>query len=223
MEPTSVILLKNGGGELKIREQSYRNDVLSNAYLLSLFEGKPIDFMHESADGTRTVFGGMVVRSGYGGGEPIIQVGGKMRFGLPGVPLFPDLGSDTLLKPRLEWDIYSPEGYKGLATVSYLSRGMGWQASYNLVIGIGRAGLSGWVSVVNNTGRDFLQADVNLLAGEVKRDLDLRHQIYAEAALYEAPAGGVGKVERKAFDEYHLYTLPGKIRLRNKETKRQSK
>jgi hypothetical protein len=37
------------------------------------------------------------------GEQPIIEVEGKVRFGLPGTPLFPALGDDTVLKPTLQW------------------------------------------------------------------------------------------------------------------------
>lgn len=224
LEPTSVVLLPEGAGDLSIQEQSYRSDVLSTSYLLSLFEGKTIEFMHESSDGTRTVFGGRVVSSGYEGGvaarEPVFQVNGKIRFGLPGVPLFPSLGGDTLLKPRLEWKIASTEGYRGDATVSYLSGGMGWEASYNLVmpeVG-GDSGLDGLVSIRNDTGRDFARAEVKLLAGEVNRDQS-RHINQAPSMM----AGGAEIREKgvahKSFDEYHIYSLPSEVRLRDRETK----
>lgn len=237
LEPTSVILLPEVKGDLAIREQSYRNDVLSTSYLLSLFEGKTIEFMHESADGTRTVFGGRVISSGYEGGqqsehkrlmgeaarEPVFQVNGKIRFGLPGVPLFPSLGDDTLLKPRLEWKIASREGYRGEATVSYLSGGMGWEASYNLVLPEvdGESQLEGLVSIRNHTGRDFTRAEVKLLAGEVQRGLPA-HAVRTQFAMAEAAGAGmeVDKgVEHKSFDEYHVYSLPGEVRLRDRETK----
>ena len=35
--------------------------------------------------------------------QPIIEVNGQLRFGLPGTPVFPDLTADTILHPRLEW------------------------------------------------------------------------------------------------------------------------
>jgi len=62
---------------------------------------------------------GRIVRSGYGAppflnaaypnnraamaqGQPIIEVGGKLQFSLPGLPIFPALGDDTILKPALD-------------------------------------------------------------------------------------------------------------------------
>ena len=222
LEPTSVILLADGDGDLSIREQSYRNDVLNTSYLLSLFEGQDLDFIREAEDGKLSLLKGKVIRSGHGGGEPIISTEGGLRFGLPGTPLFPDLGNDTLLKPRLEWVIDSQRGYTGGATVSYLSGGMGWKGSYNLVMSEdgNDSSIRGWVSLNNNTGRDFKDTEIKLLAGEVKRNVGREAMIPRSAVLYEeGMVGGGGGVERKAFDEYHVYALPGKYRLRDKETK----
>lgn len=222
LEPTSVILLADGEGDLSIREQSYRNDVLNTSYLLSLFEGRDLDFIREAEDGELSLLKGKVVRSGHGGGEPIINIEGGMRFGLPGTPLFPDLGDDALLKPRLEWVIDSQNGYVGRATVSYLSGGMGWKGSYNLVMsGDGKdSSIRGWISLNNNTGRDFKDTEIKLLAGEVRRNANMEAMVPRAAMLYEeGMVAGGGQVERKAFDEYHVYSLPGKYRLRDKETK----
>jgi hypothetical protein len=222
LEPTSVILLAEGEGDLSIREQSYRNDVLNTSYLLSLFEGKEINFVREIEDGGAVVLKGTVVRSGHGSGEPIIQIEGSMRFGLPGTPLFPDLGDDTLLKPRLEWTIDSLSGYKGEGTVSYLSGGMGWKGSYNLVMSEdGRdSSLRGWVSLNNSTGRNFDDTEIKLLAGEVRRNVEELAVMPRAAVLYEeGVVGGVGGVTRKSLDEYHVYSLPGTYRIRDKETK----
>ncbi len=225
LEPTSVILLTDSGGDVSIAEQSYRNDVLSTPYLLSLFEGRTIDFLHEGDDGDRTVFSGRVVRSGYNsggsGGEPIFQINGKMRFGLPGTPLFPDLGDGTLLKPRLEWRLSSKEGFQGTATVSYLTGGMGWDASYNLIMPEdgGKGEITGMVSIRNQTGREFDPAQIKLLAGEVRRvsELAVPGVFVEESRSTMAKAGGA--IERESFDEYHVYSLPDSVRLRSQEVK----
>jgi hypothetical protein len=100
LEPDSVILrdLKNGR-DLHILEQNYRADVASQGLLLSLYEGKTIDFL---VNGVQKP--GKIIRSGYvphyqayssynqqyyqqqqayvnaGSGEPIIEIDGQLRF-----------------------------------------------------------------------------------------------------------------------------------------------
>ncbi|HUA67629.1 MAG TPA: hypothetical protein VMA13_03695, partial [Candidatus Saccharimonadales bacterium] len=95
VEPDSVILRDpTGKHSLQILEQNYRNDPVSQDLLLSLFEGKTIDFERmRLKDNTQTpeLIPGKIIRSGYvPGGEsqqPIIEVDGKLQFQLPGMPL----------------------------------------------------------------------------------------------------------------------------------------
>ena len=90
LEPDSVILRDPAGKRaLQILEQNYRNDPVSQELLLSLNEGKTIDFANERMkDNTsvREIIPGKIIRSGYvpGGGaeQPIIEVDGKLQFTL---------------------------------------------------------------------------------------------------------------------------------------------
>ena len=131
VEPDSVILRDPAGKHsLQIWEQNYRNDPVTQELLLSLFEGKTIDFQNfRMKDNTqsRELIPGKIIRSGYvpGGGseQPIIEVNGKLQFTLPGTPLFPDLGDDTVLKPTLNWLLQSDKPGKFDAEVSYITGG----------------------------------------------------------------------------------------------------
>ncbi len=122
VEPDSVILRDPAAKHsLQILEQNYRNDPVSQPLLLSLFEGKTIDFQNVRVkDNTQVaeLIPGKIVRSGYvPGGEaqqPIIEVNGKLQFSLPGEPLFPDLGDDTILQPTLNWLLQSDRPAAGL-------------------------------------------------------------------------------------------------------------
>src|ERR1022692_3043765 len=160
VEPDSVILRDPAGQHsLQILEQNYRNDPVSEPLLLSLFEGKTIDFeklrMKDNTE-TRELIPGKIVRSGYvPGGEaqsPIIEVNGKMQFSLPGTPLFPDLGDDTVLKPAFNWLLQSDSAGKFDAEVGYVTGGFEWSASYNLVSPEkgDQVDFVGWITMKNN-------------------------------------------------------------------------
>src|SRR5262249_17532653 len=65
LEPDSVILRDPSGKRpLQILEQNYRADPVSEALLLSLYEGKTIDFLVQRGDKQETV-PGKIIRSGY--------------------------------------------------------------------------------------------------------------------------------------------------------------
>jgi len=222
LEPDSVVLRSPSGAPLRILEQNYRNDALTQPYLLSLFEGQNIDFtVREPQKPDRTI-SAKIIRSGYGTNtEPVVEVDGKIQFGLPGQPIFPSLGDGTILKPRLAWKIAATEPLKGEAELGYITGGLSWLASYNLVSPEkgGTIDLTGWITMQNNSGRDFTGARTKLMAGDVSKftpamDSAMPRRMMAMAAAPEADA-----VTEKAFDEFHLYTLPRPVTLRDRETK----
>ena len=234
VEPDSVILRDPAAQHsLQILEQNYRNDPVSEPLLLSLFEGKTIDFQNiRTKDNTQVseTISGKIVRSGYvPGGEaqsPIIEVNGKLQFTLPGQPLFPDLGSDTILKPAFNWLLQSDTPGAFDAEVGYVTGGFDWSASYNLVSPEkgDLVDLVGWITMNNTSGKTFENAKIKLMAGDVNKiqppgtyaigGMMRMKAINGAMAEAEAPA-----VSEKAFDEFHLYSIARPTTLHDHETK----
>ena len=244
VEPDSVILRDPTGRRVvQVVEQNYRNDPISQERLLNLFEGKTIEFSVRNPDGTSRTVNGTVVRSGYmphfqppnrvgaayspnqvstpqGAGQPIIQVDGKLQFTLPGQPIFPALGDDTILKPALDWILYSAQPARFDAELSYVSGGLTWSSDYNVVAP--ETGdvldLVGWVTLDNQSGKQFDHAHIKLMAGDVNK---AQPQNQARAQ-FSAGLGGAGigpQVTEKTFEDYHLYNLPQPTTIHDRETK----
>jgi len=246
LEPDSVILRDpTGKHTLQVLEQNYRADPVSQSLLLSLYEGKSIDFEVGRAQGFEIVHG-KVIRSGYvphnesamnlygqqyyqsqmaaGAEQPIIEVDGKLRFSLPGTPIFPALTDDSILKPRLEWQLATDRPGKFPAEFSYVTGGMTWQADYNIVAPEkgDLVDIVGWVTMDNQTGQTFENARIKLMAGDVNRIQPGAMKSWAVAQPVNGGiAGGIlgPAVTEKTFDEYHLYTLERTSTLRDRETK----
>ena len=227
VEADSVILRDVAGkAEFQILEQSYRNDPVSQAMLLSLFEGKTLEFVRHEANKPDRIIPGKVVRSGYVPGghfvEPIVEVEGMLQFSLPGEPRFPSLGDDNVLKPTLNWKLNSASSGRISAEVAYLSKGFTWEASYNLVATDQSDLLDvvGWVTMNNQSGMTFADAKLKLMAGDVHRVVDAGIQPFGGAMPMAANIVMADKVvTEKSFDEFHLYTLGNPVTLRDKETK----
>ena len=243
VEPDSVFLRSlDEGRHLRILEQNYRNDPVSEQLLLSLYEGKSIDFMTPD----KTIVQGKIIRSGFvphatvmygqryyqaqaayvqqGAGQPVIEVNGKLQFTLPGQPLFPALGDDTVLKPTLSWELETDKAGKATAELSYVTGGMNWEASYNVVSPSKGTDLDlvGWVTLDNQSGETFRDARIKLMAGDVNKMQPNEMYMYmakAQAAPVGGMLGGAPDVTEKAFDEYHLYTLQRSTTLHDRETK----
>jgi hypothetical protein len=231
VEPDSVILRDPAGKHsLQIWEQNYRNDPVTQELLLSLFEGKTVDFETlRLKDNTqvREIIPGKIIRSGYvpGGGseQPIIEVNGKLQFTLPGTPRFPDLGDDTVLKPTLNWLLQSDQPGKFDAEVSYITGGFTWEADYNLVSPEkgDTVDLIGWVTMNNQSGKTFRDAKIKLMAGDVNKIQPPHLTKLGGRAIrtMAMPEAGEEAVTEKAFDEFHLYTLARSTTLLDRETK----
>ncbi len=231
LEPDSVILRDPAGKRaLQILEQHYRNDPVSQELLLSLNEGKTIDFQNvRMKDNTtvRELIPGKIIRSGYvpGGGaeQPIIEVGDKLQFTLPGQPLFPSLGDDTILKPTLNWLLRADKPGKLDAEVSYVTEGFTWESDYNLVAPEkgDTVDLIGWITMNNQSGKTFENAKIKLMAGDVNKIQTPKRYEKMRGMGDMAFASGRAEpvVSEKSFDEFHLYTLARATTLRDRETK----
>src|SRR5256886_11506196 len=239
LEPDSVIFRDPAGRALQILQQNYRNDPISQELLLSFYDGTTIDFLVQRGD-KQEIVKGKIVRSGYipstyyaqgysqpGMGQPIIEIDGVLRFGLPGQPLFPALTGDSILKPTLSWLLETHQPGKFDAEISYVSGGMNWQADYNLVVSdrsngkFGLLDMVGWVTMRNPSGKTFENASIKLLAGDVNKIQGGTgaNRAYSAAAKAEVADGMRPVVREKSFDEFHLYTLERPTTLRDQETK----
>src|SRR5258708_15638852 len=120
LEPESVMLRGPSGQRvLRVVEQNYRADPVSLEALLKRYEGQTIDFQVRNGDRVEAV-AGKIIRAGglVGGGQPvlmlaqwnnqyqpqqpgvsqpIVEVAGKLRFELPGMPLFRGLTARMIL------------------------------------------------------------------------------------------------------------------------------
>ena len=251
LEPDSVVLRDpTGKHALQILEQNFRADPISQALLLNYYEGKTLEFesQPEGAQGKKEIIRGKIVRSGYvphqqafsqygqeyyqsqmyyaspssGGGQPIIEVDGKLMFRLPGEPLFPALPDDSILKPTLTWQLNAGRSGALDAELSYVTGGMSWQAAYNLVAPEkgDTLDLVGWVTMDNQTGKSFNHAKIKLMAGDVNK---IQNGMNSPRSRFMADSlgsmAGAPPVTEKSFDEYHLYTLERATTLLDRETK----
>jgi len=247
MEADSVILRDpTGKRAIQILEQNYRADPISQGLLLSLYEGKEIQFLVRRQDKDEIVRG-RIIRSGYqphqsgmqrygqqyvtqqqafaygSAGQPIIEVDGRLRFNLPGEPLFPALADDTILKPTLHWVLETDKAGKLDAELSYVTGGMSWEADYSMLAQTQGDAIDviGWVTMDNQSGRTFENARIKLMAGDVSKiqPEDRRAAVYAYDQSEFRGRGGPLPVSEKAFEEYHLYTLNRSTTLHDRETK----
>ena len=228
LEPDSVMLRELSAEPfgVQILEQSFVNDPLTEGLLLYQMEGKTLRFEEKREDGTVKEHVGKLVRSGYvpGGGseQPIVEEEGAVRFSLPGQPVFEGIDPNAFLKPSLVWQLASKKAGECPIEVAYVTAGMSWEATYNLVMpaeGGDVFDFSGWISLRNDTGKDFVDAAVKLIAGDVQKVEQPVPRMPKRMVFAAAAEAEFDMPEERAFDEFHLYTLPRPVRVRNNELK----
>ncbi|MCX6846661.1 MAG: DUF4139 domain-containing protein [Verrucomicrobia bacterium] len=223
---TDSVILRDPAGKVKfqILEQAYRNDPVSSGLMLQLNEGKTIGFEIREPNKPDRTLQGKIIRSGYNAGgqisQPIIEVDGNLRFSLPGEPVFPALGDDTILNPTLTWTINSAEAASFGAEIAYVTGGLSWQSDYNIVATDkgDMIDIVGWVTFKNQSGTAFKQAKVKLMAGDVNK-LQAQPAMPRMKAMAMESDAMAEAVTEKSFDEFHLYTIARPLTLRVQETK----
>jgi len=127
---------------------------------------------------------------------------------------FSALPEGLLTRPTLAWVVEGKQGGKQLVKVAYAAEKMGWFVDYRAQIN--KAGdnvdLGAWVTVANETGMTFKNAQVKLMAGEVSwkpkpqrgGTPDILEQ---RAELLDGKLGDKQRIQETSFDDYHLYQL----------------
>ena len=188
LEPQSVMLARfNRAASAAHPRAELPADPISLDALMKRYEGQTIDFQVHNGDRVETVSGKIVRASAFvpaqslkaqppyyapqpGVAQPIIEIAGKLRFDLPGTPLFPGLGAGIILQPTLDWTIETDRAGPINAELAYVTGGVNWNADYNFVQGDGNAlDIIGWVTLENRTGKEFENARVKLMAGDVNK------------------------------------------------------
>ncbi len=200
----SVSLRFRDSRDVSILEQKFLPGATQNS-MLRASEGRVIKFEMTSPEtGERWIREGKIIRAGR---DPIVEFDGRVRFGLPGKPLFDALDEKNRPEPSLHFALKSGRRRLAEAELSYITDGINWTANYNLFTREGSSGadLTGLFLIGSNTGKTFREARVKLLAGDVSRAENTARPHMLRAISMEADAAPPA-VSRE-LDEYHLYLI----------------
>ena len=204
-----------------VLEQNYIYDLVNSEALLSRYLDETVDITTE--DGT--VFSGQLL-SGRNG-EVILRTteGGVVVISLNNVRdvRFPALPEGLITRPTLQWLLSSSVEGVQQVELTYLAGGMNWLADYNVLLGVDETSLdlNGWVTLNNNSGRSFENAQLKLVAGDVNRIQPALAAAPAEVRLEESfdDFAGAQAVEQRELFEYQLYEIGRPVTVGNNETK----
>jgi hypothetical protein len=205
------------GAGLRVLEQNYRYDLLTPEKLLEKYVGRNVRaYRYHEASGREDVVDAKLLS--VAGSSPVLQIGNEVTFGYPARYAFPELPPDLMAKPTLVWLLESTQP-KQKVEVSYLAQSMSWKADYVFVVGPSddRGDLTGWVTLQNQTGATYRDAELKLVAGDVNRVVQAAPAgaLYRAAPMMEKSTA----FQEQALFEYHLYTLDRPTTVRDNEQK----
>ena len=129
--------------------------------------------------------------------------------------VLPSLPKEFITTPSLVWKIQTKKKVTTTLSLNYLIQKIDWKSNYTLDIIHNKAALTGWITINNNSGKTFRHTQLSLLAGDINRAIKTpRHAISYLKASYDTP---VQNVTTKAYEGYHLYTIPFRVTLLDKE------
>lgn len=205
-------------GSLHVLEQNYEFDLMTPSKLLEKYVGKHVTLRNFDKD---RVFESVEAELLSVNESPVYRVGGQIYLGHPGQVVLPDLPEDLIAKPSLIW-LLQNEGTDHQVEVTYLTHGISWQADYVLTLDKteSKLALEGWVTLNNQCGTSFKDAQLKLVAGDVHVVQDEVRPLEAKAGMMVARAPEPMKEE--AFAEYHLYSLPRRTTIKQNQSKQVS-
>ena len=206
----------------QVLEQNFEYDLVDRKKLLSRYVNKDIGFERlDPKTETRERLKGTLLSP-----QGIVRTpAGEILNAFPGEPVLPELPGGLLTRPALAWVLNAPRESRHEATVAYLTGGMSWHADYTLTLRDAHTlDLDGWVTVTNESGAAYADAQLKLMARGVHRVKikyleKLAKKLKAVDELNRRLDGKEGGFEEKAFGDYHLYTLEQPTTLKDKETK----
>jgi len=209
VQPQTVTIKSlSAPGAISVLEQNYRYDLLTPQTLLEKFVGKKIrTYRYHEATGKEEAADAELLS--VNDQQPILRLNGEVTFGYPARYAFSQVPDNLIAKPTLMWLVQSQKPQQTVE-VSYLAQSLNWSTDYVLVLNEQetQASVQGWVTLVNQSGTSYKNAQLQLVAGDVNR-VQPRVVAYKSAPLSApaaAPMGGAGFNEQGLL-EYHLYTL----------------
>ncbi len=210
-----------------IVEQNFDYDLLSPTSLMEAAVGETLTLVRTNpATGVETRERAKVLAVN---GGVVLQIGDRIEVlrddGLPVRVVFDKIPPNLRARPTLSVTLASERAGVRPATLSYLTRGLGWQADY-VALFDDRAGtidVQGWVTLRNATGTTFNAARTLLVAGDVA-SADDGMQTFRPRTVRQGPLrqAGTETAAREQLGDFYIYPLAERTTIADKQTKQVS-
>ena len=216
INPRTVSLRALDRAGVTVVEQNYEYDLTSPQRLLQKYLGRDLQLVETAADTLQDrVTPARLIATDQGN---IFESEGKILVGHPGRIVLPSLPEGLYARPALVWKLANDGPATQRVEASYLTDGISWSADYVAVADATttKVDLTGWVTLVNQSGASFDNAALKLVAGDVQRVSGPPGDMMAKMEMRTTAAP---QFAEQPFFEYHLYTLDRRTDIHENQTK----
>lgn len=193
----------------KLFSQNYSFNTISYNSLLNYHLGKSIHYI-EKSDSVEILEGTLISLS------PILIR--EKNYGAiyhPHQLFFPNIPKDMAVKPSLFWNLETTSNILDI-NLRYLTRGISWSSDYNInLLDNERLNLNAWITIDNNSGATYKNADISVVAGDLNVNKVDRISVMAMSKSKRRSKS----IKSESLLGYHLYKIPFKETIKDKEKK----
>ncbi|MEW6349386.1 MAG: hypothetical protein AB1646_10015 [Thermodesulfobacteriota bacterium] len=228
-----------------VLEQSYEHGLMNQTKLLDKYVGQKMKIIESNWLKDRKETVDAVLLSNRGG--QVFQIGDEIYLGHPGTKVLPRLPGNLITGPTLVWRYANETDAPQKIAVSYETGKIAWSADYVLVLrkDDNSADMVGWINLNNKSGALFKEAHFRLLARKPPEPqfrspgmhpaAQTQSQEYAQypqsapqpyypqqpMPQQGAPSASFDQNDgsRQSLPDYHVYDLPQKTTVRQKQIK----
>lgn len=214
------------GPGIGIVEQNFDYDLLTPAKLMEKAVGQTVTLLRTNvATGVETRVRAKVLAAN---GGVVLQIGDSIEVlrddGLPVRVIFDRVPPNLRARPTLSVTVESKGGLTP-TTLTYLTPGLGWTSDYVTLFDDAKQTIDvqGWVTLTNNTGTDYTNADVLLVAGNPNQGGNRRmYQTPYSPSTGTIDEAGTESNNRERLGDYYLYPLGERTTIANAQQKQVS-
>jgi hypothetical protein len=217
IRPETVSLSATG---LSVVEQNFDYDLLTPDKLMEKAVGQQVKIVRTNPGaGKETTDTATVLAANEG---VVLKIGDRIEVlrddGVPTRVIFDKVPETLRARPTLSVTVEADKAGARPTTLSYLTTGLSWKADYVAMFDETRGALDlqGWITLGNQSGTAFVDAETQLVAGSVNT-LASNSEYRPPRPALQAAGTESGTGERVA--DYYLYPLPHRTTIAANQNK----
>ncbi|MCZ4108589.1 DUF4139 domain-containing protein [Brevundimonas diminuta] len=211
------------GRGLSVVEQNFDYDLLTPGKLMESAVGNEIGIVRTNpGSGAQSTERARVLAANQG---VVLQIGDRIEVlrddGVPTRVIFDRVPENLRPRPTLSITLDAEGAGRRETTLSYLTSGLTWKADYVARFDekAGKLDLTGWVTLTNNSGATFSNAQTRVVAGDVNLINQGGYNPRPPVRVSNTRGNGTQSGGEGALADVYVYPLPEAVTVANNQTK----